>query len=552
MLKLYYVRGLNRVDTPLFVNYNQRSTYFATRLVDSINPSVDDNDFYYPPKYEDNITLTYDEIGDKEFNYLSLTFRNKEFFYFVDRIEYINEEVVSVQITLDTLVTYMPDIVINTGIIKRRCIKRWNTNGTINRDYIRENISEGVFKVHTYAEHTTNTDGYIVATCTKKPEGTTITGYVDSYRNPDINIVVPMSTFVYVHPTTGSYLNKIGLMARIPETENIYYLPFNPFYSTPSTEVTIDIEGFSPDNVTMKWSSDYRLNIKSHTIFKDFFTQNVDRARPFDWQYCPQLMDENYLDIGYGERDIMAHFPLYETDLPTLYGKYYADLLSGRRYYYITPDTTETYNHRDIQQTMVSASPTRADLVYNAVAQYNTGNRGTFEGLANRLIGSDNIDPLGIVGGLGIGSQLMQSQHPMEDISTGVQRHMNRVLSPEHTRSTGNYGGDLSMKLGVVTSVLKVKSDIEDIALTFESKGYKVHQYVASTTLNTLRTRYYYNYFEFDDLSVFINENSNETALIDDIKKRFMEGVRLWSLIPTGADTLIPLGLYGLYDNVEI
>ena len=143
MIKLIYIRGISAYDTPYFSSKLEQYDFF-----DDINGV--EIDAYYPPHYTNTIKLDRDDVDDiSRYNYLILYFNNKNYFYFLDSINYINEDVYEVKIVMDTIQTYMFDIVWNESLVSRKSIKRWNGN-EINRDYIRENLSQTSKKLFNY------------------------------------------------------------------------------------------------------------------------------------------------------------------------------------------------------------------------------------------------------------------------------------------------------------------------------------------------------------------------------------------------------------------
>ena len=58
MIKLYYVRGINRYDTPYFPNITAQEDYFEGKVFSSL-------DAWYPPHYDNTIRLTSDDISFK-------------------------------------------------------------------------------------------------------------------------------------------------------------------------------------------------------------------------------------------------------------------------------------------------------------------------------------------------------------------------------------------------------------------------------------------------------------------------------------------------------
>lgn len=169
MYSFYYVEGISQTDSPLFNSLAEQTQWFNKHVI----KSVDD---YYPPNYTNSIRVDSDDLTIlSKCNYFSLTYNNKIYYYFITGVEYINEAVVNINVEMDTIQTYMFDIKYNNARISRRTIKRWNKDGSINRDYIRENFSNGIYRIKDYNRINTNMS-YI---CLAFQDGYD-TGYVSS------------------------------------------------------------------------------------------------------------------------------------------------------------------------------------------------------------------------------------------------------------------------------------------------------------------------------------------------------------------------------------
>lgn len=144
-IKLYYIEGISRIDTPYFSSQQEQSDYFYDHLVKNIDLP------YYPPHYQNSIRFDTDDVSfTSSVNYLSLEYGGKVYYYFIDSVDYSSENVVILNITMDVIQTYFFNIYIAHGVIERKFINRWkkynNTNTWyINRDYIRENNSKADF-----------------------------------------------------------------------------------------------------------------------------------------------------------------------------------------------------------------------------------------------------------------------------------------------------------------------------------------------------------------------------------------------------------------------
>ena len=147
MYSFYYIRGISAMDTPYFSNIQAQQQYFAQHEVATI-------DEIYPPHYQNTIKVSKDNLDfNSQINYVSLEFNDKIYYYFIDSVRYINEDVMELSLTMDTIQTYMFDIIYNSATIERKLIRRYNADKIINRNYIRENISQGNYKVENYTRY---------------------------------------------------------------------------------------------------------------------------------------------------------------------------------------------------------------------------------------------------------------------------------------------------------------------------------------------------------------------------------------------------------------
>ena len=144
-ITLYYVDGISRENTPYFDIIAHQDAFFAEHVV--ATPS----DGFYVPFLNNKIVLSITDVGfSTKVNYLSLYFNSKHFYYFITDVVYISENEVEISIELDSVQTFMFNIVYHDGIVERKFIDRYKSATVINRDYIRENVSNGVWKEPIY------------------------------------------------------------------------------------------------------------------------------------------------------------------------------------------------------------------------------------------------------------------------------------------------------------------------------------------------------------------------------------------------------------------
>lgn len=246
MIKLYYIPGIAESDTLITGDVNDVERYVEHYKV------AEYDDGFYPPYYRNAIELPI-EI-ESEYNYLSLEFQGRTYFYFIKSIDYINETDVSLNVEMDTIATFYYDIVLQPSTIVERKFINPGTIGNINRDYIRENVSAGDFKLK---DKFTFSDDVVFAQYDDAGDSGGITGYLvfklkespnkDAWHNLDEN---PDATqkMIGEGPKT---LTTIGARESTVISQFVYMmLPI--------------IEGFTPwDPITIDWNAqDYGPNAR--------------------------------------------------------------------------------------------------------------------------------------------------------------------------------------------------------------------------------------------------------------------------------------------------
>lgn len=142
MIRLCYVKGINEVDTPYFNDKDEQTAFFDKTIV------WKDDESYYPPYFMNTIRLSSEDIpfsnASKKVNYCFLDYEGKRYYYFIDSIDYVTDDLVEITIEMDTIQTYWYDVLVSKPTISRMAINRLGDDGkTINRNYIRENLSTG-------------------------------------------------------------------------------------------------------------------------------------------------------------------------------------------------------------------------------------------------------------------------------------------------------------------------------------------------------------------------------------------------------------------------
>ena len=344
MIKLGYLDGYNALNVPKFANEETRDTVFDENYV------LYSIDAYYPPYYTNVIKLDTTEVPQSTpINFVILVHNEKYYYYFVDKFRYVNEEIYEIVINMDTALTHMFDYKITNALITRKSINRWN--GTeINRNYVRENVSEGIMEVSSFEYR--NPNKYLIVTSSKS--------YVD-ISSPAGHYTInggwlDFGYYVYIFPLSPFPLNQGATvhvfyngdiqdhLADIAYDNNIVKL-FNSDPDTISLIITeseyldnVFVEGWyewtaytecslilkpsmlTSDIVTINGSRYVGFNIRSldmdnNLVFTDNFefTKNTSALSLFNWRYVPQLLDENYIQVEYGDINGFVSYPLHQS-----------------------------------------------------------------------------------------------------------------------------------------------------------------------------------------------------------------------------------------------
>lgn len=349
-IKLMYIDGISRIDTPYFSTISSQESYFGGKVVATI-----DNTFY-PPHYQNSIRIDSEDADfNKHFNYIALVFKTKTYYYFVDSVDYSSEDVIIVHITMDTIQTYMFDITIASGIIERKFINRWKNIGTsllpvwtINRNYLRENISKGEFEVDSLNSITM--DYWVVLVTTRRissisGDGTfqyyagAVLSKVDEHQTPYYYYFMPLSKVTSIvyggasHTVTGQGLLRLFGCSYVVDA---YVLPYCPITGVTISDNVMTVPGsYDNDGRTYNldttlaylaiisyvsevgsaqgsgwWQSSYSSIVKTAQASYTF-SRNTVIAMPFYSYYMAMLFDENYLRFEFGNLYNVTTFPLH-------------------------------------------------------------------------------------------------------------------------------------------------------------------------------------------------------------------------------------------------
>lgn len=617
MYKLYYVRGISESDTPYFKTLTEQATFFESKKIVEI-------DAIYPPHYKNIIELTKEDLTfNTQINYVGIEFNDKMYYYFIDDISYVNEDLCRISITMDVIQTYMFDIDFIHSDIDRKLIDRYNDDNTINRNYLRENRSEGTF---------IDIEEKLI-----KRESDLDVGYIVIKYIPSLKAVNPIANLVYARknydakfkckgfndislPTGYAYaiipcsldpkysvrvrgkacvfdqsngelantakdipltitedsdtehLNEtLNVISTYSNVLGIFYVPFNflskyvNIIQDSPTEDTRYFEIKEPytKNFIVNYCSekDATFHFVYTTLAGEFeidnfihlysFDISLNRAKdnPFTYKYVPQLLDENYIKLEFGEKNQLFQMPLYQLNEPMCnlhYGNIY---LNNIRYYYMT---NLDANNDLLKTFQVCNSNESFDLFNNPWKEYLANNSATetrgkalsvvskyLTADASLAVGAVTGNPFAIMRGISSLAQL-----PLQIAQYGVHRD-NLQLAPNTEKLSNNPYADYGYQTVMPLYHLSQVNDIDKVAEVYEEYGYKVNEHTNENLFEYCNTRYYYNLIKCRDLEISLKVLT-DMSTINRIKERFINGVRMWN-----TNTTLGIGELFVYDNVE-
>lgn len=240
VLHFGYIEGINRIDTPRFT-----TLAIQTEWMDS-KEQVHIDTTFYPPHYKNKIRVSTEDIDfNTSINYLWFEYQRKRYYYFIDSIDYINEDLIEFDITMDYIQTYMFNIRVTNSIIERkfinRLIKDENNNRIINRNYIREDVSSKLYEKQPKHYFRDNEKYAIILKMTQFTTGTsnifrgTVIDDEENIYNDSFQywIYIPSNTataFRYNgvdYPTNKAYDCLVEEIMAAPVCIDAYYVPIS-------------------------------------------------------------------------------------------------------------------------------------------------------------------------------------------------------------------------------------------------------------------------------------------------------------------------------------
>lgn len=357
-ISLYYVEGINDVDTPFFLSKAEQSEYFSKKLVKTLSTS------YYPPYYRNTIKFASDDLTlDTEVNYLSLDTDNRKYYYFIISAMYVSEGILELIIDMDVIQTYYFDIHIKHGCIERKFINRFTENGYYNRSYIRENVSQGHFLLGKNKYYATG-EGWYVVRYNKSVSTRPLYKYGtnDNMPSGSVSMFFPKDMkSCRVNNEESKQSSEVSFVTLLddPYVDSISFVPFDFMKG----KYTIEGDHY---NFTSTYYSMYKhsqlegsipvsLYALTHLTIQPTATALTFTKVPYDWQtisilsiesakntktnveyyskYCPALIDENYQLLSFGENSTFSFCRLQYLKQPQVMLKALVDLDTCNRIY---------------------------------------------------------------------------------------------------------------------------------------------------------------------------------------------------------------------------
>ena len=591
-IHLGYIEGISRIDTPYFANISGQEDYFDSHEVETIETT------FYPPHYLNRIKVDTDDVSfNTNVNYLWFTYNTKTYYYFIEDVEYISETVIYLHCSMDVIQTYMFNIRITNGIIERKFIDRWNDNN-INRNYLRENVSNNLFDTYKYTIYNDDYSKWMYFMKTTKAIDAPDGPFIDTMGDIASNVgLMDDGTLVYtLNIPYGIYFSYIGqnynneyfpnyiptVGCAFPETADCYIIPFSCVNG-----IDIDANYNLIGNVIKSkkafghtdyyfFSSNiwqYIAKMYSNAINVAGLVKNTYKYRPFESSFITQLLDENYINLTFGDNTYFTEYPLHRMSKDTLYSVYWADPSTGDRYYNLTVIATQlTYNRYNT--IIKNPCPLKLDLKNKPWEEYLARNKN---GLMSAMI-SDFGTYASIAGGMALAgdsysnnltmmanndkywdkryktphlkskykdsvirmgneyrSDIMSETYEAASKTSATLGYFinrdNLIHSPSTVKQTGDASQDLFNSAWAIGVRVARCNDYDVCANYFHRNGYLVNEHVNSISniFSYVNTRYYFNVLKMSDVDLHLSNVIEDETTVDIIKDRFAHGLRLWN-----------------------
>ena len=591
MLKLYYVRGISETDTPHFNSLVEQEEYFEEKLITTI-------DAFFPPHYTDRLQFSNDDLDfNSQINYMSLDFNGKTYYYFITDMDYIAEDLISISITMDTIQTFMFNMIFHNARLERETIKRWLPNGAINRDYIRENYSSNIFKLEEYknlqydnASPEVNIYPNLGFLVLKKFPNPTASDEVVSrlniqkqydpteYEKPNPYSTLMDGTTIMIAPVFGLCTDynpqtdgRIQIIRRrTNEIDSVVYdkslaVYMKEFYDTYIDDPNV-YEMYYMRNLNLsgiRCVIDYENGVFTIKILCDVGGRdgilNINTSGGIISLY-DILIEDNYRVFNFDFRKANDFIPFNYYLVPQLIDENYINFTFGERLVNTTyplsklPSTTlqlhsyndlftgyriywilDNYNSDDVYFTTITAQTKEYAMLKNdAWKNYLANNVGTM------FIGSQLNFLEDIIS--------FKSGKLPTNTAKQITTMANNFFAPDSVKQGGVFTADYISNALDVMYKYEYVTNIDSVATIYESIGYKVDKYIGND--NPLKqNRKIFNYIKCSEIDLEINMLCSQD-ITKDINNRYIQGLRFWN-IDTMNNLSLNLGDVCVYDNLE-
>lgn len=424
---LLYIAGISDVDTPVFPDKLEQYIYMSSKVVSSPDEG------FYVPHFKDTIEIELDYLTqDNELvsiNYLYIYYLGKYYYYFIDAIEYINESIARIYISMDTIQTYMFDLDFIQVHLTRESINRFRENDRYNRNYLRENFSAGKFILKSkkfyrlprdFSFSSLRSDNEITGTVIIKAPHVPGYTYNSTTYLEHVEVTGLNNLFIYPYISNSMHYNYIGgdgswnyymdnaynrVAKQLTNAVMAYYLPFVPFVINyhDSQEHPGSTEFELPTG--LRWGVDdisnplsaWAITIEGNAIVQ--IKRYSDMVVPFqivkpvagddfDIKHIPALLDDSYVKFTFGENTTHSTIPLHMLEDDSVVVSYIGDPMSGSRIYYIQPSyyvNSFVVDDRPLNRciidpfgtAVIASTPITCDINVNEFNQYYSYNKAS-------------------------------------------------------------------------------------------------------------------------------------------------------------------------------
>ncbi len=630
MITLYYIKGITRLDEPVFDTLEHQKAFFSSYKIAEVDTG------FYPPHFQNQITISTDDASfDTSCNYLSLTYGTKTYYYFIDSITYVSEDVILLNVTMDTFQTYLFNLDIKEADVTRASIKRWISpdDKTINRQYNRENLTNAPMQTEVFSQSSDDIGWFLIWMRENQTLEVTAPELEDQWTPYDETV---QAMFGRDYKTEVSFGNSVGrvysrplaipvLMTGVASTINLVYknastninrgrpLDIGPFTADPYVfkitfvaydildgyytrslsadgTLTLTFTGWGPVQVRYKDKQSMGAGVLMlpdkqvyHTEreinYLSGYKPNRSKTSILSPTFVPAVIDENYMEICWGEQMSLGTYPIHKLAKPELHAHCFVDHLTNTRVYLMSPSKTLN-SIEDTYQTMtVCNSDESVDMYTDAYRDWESRNKGTlttglkrnYQNIAyqgGKRLYNSIMDMGTAVGSFAMGSYgtaMRTANEVIKDQTTlgpdiymqvyNVQSALqeakeNYEYTPDVTKQGNEYTSDIIF--GTMRKTLRIQTvaDLAHVAEKLERYGYSVsYNSIGTNPITDYNYRYYYNVLVADLSSFTLTGVIADEATSTAIKSRFSAGLRLWNT-DNGVLRARYLGDFK-YDNVE-